>query len=320
MLLALLAPACDRPRPGDDAGTPRTLHFLIPGSPGGGWDLTARTTGESLRRTGLIQKASYENLSGGGGGRAIAHLVETSRAQHDTVMVASSTMLIQTLRGLSPIPLSELTPITSLIGDYGAFVVRFDSRWTSWQQVLEVLRSDPSRIKIGGGSVPGSLDHVVALLALREAEIDPAVVAYVPYDTGGKALGGLLAGEIDLLSTGLGESLEPMRARQARILAITAPNPISQAPGVPTLRQLGYDVEFVNWRGFFGAPTLPEHRADQYAVLFSRLSETDVWRDELARHGWERLCRSREDFEIFLDEQVEELEEMLISLGRPPRG
>ena len=50
------------------------IHFLIPGGAGGGWDGTARGTGEALTKAGLVGSASYENMSGGGGGKAIADL------------------------------------------------------------------------------------------------------------------------------------------------------------------------------------------------------------------------------------------------------
>ena len=46
-----------------------SVHFLIPGGAGGGWDGTARGTGEALTRAGLVGKATYENMSGGGGGK-----------------------------------------------------------------------------------------------------------------------------------------------------------------------------------------------------------------------------------------------------------
>ena len=59
-----------------------SIHFLIPGGAGGGWDGTARGTGEALTKSGLVGKASYQNLSGGGGGKAIAHLIETAEQQN----------------------------------------------------------------------------------------------------------------------------------------------------------------------------------------------------------------------------------------------
>ena len=46
------------------------VKFLIPGGAGGGWDGTARGTGEALTKSGLVGNATYENMSGGGGGKA----------------------------------------------------------------------------------------------------------------------------------------------------------------------------------------------------------------------------------------------------------
>ena len=62
-----------------------SIHFLIPGGAGGGWDGTARGTGEALTNAGLIGNASYENMSGGGGGKAIVHLIEI--ADHTSIAV-----------------------------------------------------------------------------------------------------------------------------------------------------------------------------------------------------------------------------------------
>ena len=44
------------------------LHFVVPGGAGGGWDGCARGTGEALVKSGLLESASFENMSGGGGG------------------------------------------------------------------------------------------------------------------------------------------------------------------------------------------------------------------------------------------------------------
>ena len=46
------------------------LHFVVPGGAGGGWDGCARGTGEALVKSGLLKSASFENMSGGGGGKA----------------------------------------------------------------------------------------------------------------------------------------------------------------------------------------------------------------------------------------------------------
>ena len=47
-------------------------HIVIPAGPGGGLDGTARESGRALVELGLVEHISYENVSGGGGGRAMA--------------------------------------------------------------------------------------------------------------------------------------------------------------------------------------------------------------------------------------------------------
>jgi len=53
-------------------------HLLIPAGPGGGLDGTARAVGQVLRSEGLIDRVSYQNTTGGGGGRAMSYFIETA--------------------------------------------------------------------------------------------------------------------------------------------------------------------------------------------------------------------------------------------------
>ncbi len=294
---------------------PSNLHFLVPGGAGGGWDGTARGTGEALTGAELIESASYENMSGGGGGVAIAHLIETADRQGDTLMVNSTPIIIRSLTGVFPQSFRDLTPIAAVIADYAAFVVAADSEFESWDDVLAAYREDPDSVKIGGGSVRGGMDHLVAALAFQAAGEDPLAVAYVAYDAGGDALAGLLTGETQLLSTGIGEALGQMEAGQVRILVMTGDERIPEAPDVPTLQELGYDVSFANWRGFFGAPGLSDERADAYAAVLGEMYDTEAWETVRARNGWTNFFRPRAEFVEFLEENEQVIGDMMRQLG-----
>lgn len=291
------------------------LHFLVPGGAGGGWDSTARGTGMVLRNAGLIESASFENISGAGGGKAIGMLIETADHQQETLMVNSTPIVVRSVAGLFPFSFRDLTPIARVIGDYQVLAVRTDSDIRDFGDVLDRFRKNPRSVKVAGGSVRGDLDHLVPALALRAAGEDPKRLAYVPYDAGGKALAGFLTGEGDVLSTSLSEAMEYRRAGRLRIIVVSAPVRVASAADIPTYIEQGIDFEFVNWRGFFSAPRLPAETADQYAEILRVMLETEEWETLRSRNGWQNLYLDRQAFGAFLERQEQDIRSLLIDLG-----
>lgn len=291
------------------------IHFLIPGGPGGGWDTTARGVGEALVKSKIKESASFENMSGGGGGRAIASLIESKNKQGDILMVNSTPIVLRALNGQIPFSYRDLTPVAGVIADYGAFVVRNDSPLKSWDDVLAIYKKNPHKFKVGGGSARGSMDHLVAAQAIQAGNLDGARLRYIPYDGGGQAKAGLLSGEADLLSTGFSEALEIANSGQARILAITSAEILADYPEVPTIKSLGYDMSFVNWRGFFAAPSVSQEKVDTYVQTLSKLLETPEWESVRKRNGWMNMFLAKEDFVASLETQEQQLKDIMLQLG-----
>jgi putative tricarboxylic transport membrane protein len=291
------------------------LHFLVPGGAGGGWDSTARGAGMVLRNAGLIDSASFENISGAGGGKAIGMLIETADHQQETLMVNSTPIVVRSVTKLFPFSFRDLTPIARIIGDYQVLAVRTDSEIRGFGDLLARFREDPRSVKVAGGSVRGDLDHLVPALALRAAGEDPRRLAYVPYDAGGKALAGFLTGEGDVLSTSLSEAMEYRRAGRLRIIVVSAPERVATAADVPTYVEQGIDFEFVNWRGFFSPPGLPAATADRYSNILREMLDTPEWETLRSRNGWQNLYLGRQDFGRFLEQQERDIRSLMLELG-----
>lgn len=291
------------------------VHFLIPAGPGGGWDGTARGVGEALIKSGLVSNVSYENLSGGGGGRAIAKLIETASRRQNTLMVNSTPLVVRSLQKIFPHSFRDLVPIASVIADYSCFVVSKNSPHKDWESVVEALLADPASVKVAGGSVRGSTDHIVFARAMQLRGANARDVIYIPYDGGGKAMAGILTGETDILSTGLSEAIDMKKAGEVRILAVTAAERIDEAPDIPTLKELGVDLEFANWRGFFAAPGLSPERYRDMEETIARLMETPAFERVRERNGWSRLHREGQAFYSFLERQEKEIGKLMAELG-----
>ena len=291
------------------------IHFLIPGGAGGGWDGTARGTGEALMKSGLVGSASYENMSGGGGGKAIGFLIENAKSNHGTLMVNSTPIVIRSLVGRFPHNFRDLTMIAGTIGDYAAFVVRKDSPLKSFKDLVAAFKENPRKVAVGGGSVPGGMDHIVVAQAMQAAGEDPTKVKYIPYDAGGKAMASLLSGEISALSTGFSEAVAMAKAGEVRIIGVTSADRIDAAPDAPTLKEQGYDAEFVNWRGFFAAPGLPAEKADAYRKAIAMMYDTPEWEAVRARNGWVNIHNPGDKFTAFLEKQEGIIKDLMKKLG-----
>ena len=291
------------------------VHFLIPAGPGGGWDGTARGIGEALQKSGLVTDLSYENLSGGGGGRAIAKLIETAPRQDHTLLISSTPMVVRSLQGIYPQSFRDLTVIGSVIADYTAIAVRADSEIVSLANLTERFMADPSSVKIAGGSVRGSTDHFIAARLFQLAGGDPRRVVYIPYDGGGKALAGLLTGETEVLSSGLSEMIEMYRAGDIRILGVTAADRLADEACIPTAREQGFDLVFANWRGFFAAPGLPDSRYAEMALTIESVVQTDAFERVRARNGWQTLLQTGPVFYRYLEQQEQDIGTLMREMG-----
>ena len=297
------------------------LHFVVPGGAGGGWDGCARGTGEALVKSGLLQSASFENMSGGGGGKALAWMIKTE--PKNTIMVQSTPIVLRSISRHSGyvsesartgvFSYKDVTPIVGIIGDFGAIAVPADSPYQSFADVVSAYNANPKSVKMAGGSTRGSMDHLIGALAFQSAGANPNNVVYIPYDGGGQALAGLLSGETQVLSTGFSEALGA--GDQVRILGITANDRSADAPDVPTLKEQGYDAYFVNWRGFFGPPNMDAADRYEIAKMLGDMQQTPEWEVVRKRNAYVNIYNPGFDFMGFLEKQTVEMTDLMKKLG-----
>lgn len=289
------------------------LHLIIPAGPGGGLDATARALGNAVVTMDQHAKVSYENRSGGGGGKAMAYFVSNADTLKNTLLVNSAPLIVRSLQGLFPHSYRDLTPIAGLIADPGVIAVRKDSKFQSWRDIAAALKGGKDRVFIAGGSVKGSLDHITLSLLAQAEGIDPRRLRYLAYDGGAKAQLALLSGEVDVMVSGLGETLAAHRAGTVRILGVT--NDRDDMDGMTSFVDQGLDVVFYNWRGVFAPLSTSAERREELKALMNTVTNTAAWQEQLARYGWQPMFLSGDDFTAYLAEQEILLTVVMTGLG-----
>ncbi len=303
---------------GGEASYPNgNLDFIAPGGAGGGWDLTIRTTAKVLADTGLVENPMpITNKPGAGGGVTLSYL-QTVDGDDKTVVVYSPPLLLINLNGSSEFSYKDTTPLARLIADYGAFVVTEGSKYQSINEVMEALKNDPKSVKIGGNSSAGSMDHIQFLMMAKAAGVEKLnEIDYISFQDGG-ATAQILGGHVDLLSTGLGDVEALVASGDLRVLAHTADHRVGEGvlAEIPTCIEEGIDGTFVNWRGIFGPPNMPEYAVKYWSDKLGEMVETPEWDAACTKNGWDKLYLNSEEFGTFLDEVNGEYEAILKDIG-----
>ncbi len=298
----------------DDTGAQvRGLRVLVPNTPGGGYDITARTAAKAMEDADLTRSVEVFNLPGAGGTVGLGRLV--NEAGNDKLVMSMGLGVVGSVHtNNSPSSLQDTTPIARLIQEPDIVVVAKDSPYQDIDQLIDAWQADPGKVAVGGGSSPGGPDHLASMLFAKAIGLAPKIVNYVSYDGGGELLASVLGGKIAFGVSGIGEYRDQIASGDLRVLAVTSKERVAGVDA-PTLRESGVDTEFVNWRGIVAPPGLSQNTTDKLVRLFSDLQTTPQWREALKTNGWTPAFMPGKEFGDFLADENDRVASVLTELG-----
>ena len=291
----------------------RGLRVMVPNSPGGGYDVTARTAAKAMEEGDLTRNVEVFNLPGAGGTVGLGRLV-SERGNDKMIMSMGLGVVGSVHTNKSPSSLQDTTPIAKLIEEPDIVVVAKDSPYRTVEDLVRAWQADPGNVPVGGGSSPGGPDHLAAMLFAKGAGLTPKSVNYVPFDGGGELLASVLGGKVAFGVSGVGESRDQIEAGELRVLAITSGERMDGIDG-PTLKESGVDVEFTNWRGIVAPPGISEVDQQRLIDLLTDLQATPQWQEALERNGWTKAFQTGDEFGEFLAQQDDQVADVLKELG-----
>ena len=311
-LTLMFIASCSKAKNNESDYPNEKLDFVAPSGVGGGWDLTIRTVAKVLSDTKIVKvPINVRNVTGESGA---VHLEAMQNKKGDayTITVFSPPIIFINLNGTTRYSFRNLKPLANLIADYGAFVVRADSKYETINDVMDDLKVNPKSVKIGGFSSVGSMDHIQFLIVAKATGVyNLNLIDYISFDD--NPANQLLEGNIDLFSTSLADIMGLVARGDLKVLAQTADRRIGTGikREIPTCIEQGIDAVFVNWRGLFGAPDMPEYAFDYWTNALAQLKDTREWKDACHQFDWDEYYLDSEDFVRFLEKSEEDYAVML---------
>jgi putative tricarboxylic transport membrane protein len=289
------------------------LKIMVPANPGGGWDTTGRALGKALQDAGVASSVTFENKGGAAGAIGLAQFVNASKGDPNSLMVMGAVMLGGLITGKPPVSLTQATPIARLSSEYNVFVLPSSSPLKSMKDVVEQMKKDPASVKWGGGS-RGATEHIAAAMLAREVGVDAAKINYVPFRGGGEATAAILGGNVTVGGSGYSEFQQYIESGKMRAIAVTSGTRL-KGLDIPTMKELGYNVEIGNWRGVYAPPGITPAQRQALTDMVLKAMKSKAWAEALEKNGWTPAVLAGKEFEDFVDREFASLRATMVKSG-----
>ncbi|MFF2345997.1 Bug family tripartite tricarboxylate transporter substrate binding protein [Pseudarthrobacter sp. NPDC058119] len=306
-------PAASNPNASGSTSVAKDITIDAPSGPGSGYDQTARALEKALKGEKLSDKIEVRNTQGAGGTVALSQFVQKSGTKD--LMLGGLSLVGATITNSAPNKLTDLTPVSRLIGEYEVIVVPAASPHKTLKDFLDALKANPGANPIAIGN-QGGVDHIWGGTLVKDAGVKPTDVNFVTFSGGGEALVALLGNKVAAGIAGYNEFGDQVDAGKLRILAVSSDKPIDVAPDAPTIKDAGYpNAVLVNWRGIFAPPGVSDADRKALSDVFAKLVESNTWKETVKTNGWSNEYLDSDKFKADLESQQTKTHDILTTLG-----
>lgn len=266
----------------------KPIEIIVPTTPGGGMDRTARLLQKILQDGGLVSvPVTVVNKPGGGGVVSLVYLNQHAGDAH-FIAINSPNLIANDINGRGSIKYRDVTPLANLFSEYTVVAVRADSPLRNGQDFVDRLRKDPAALAVSTPTTLGSVNHLSFALVAKSAGVDPRKLKAVVLGSGGDAVTALLGGHIDAHTGTPSSVIRMVQAGRLRVIGVLAPKRlVGPYADTPTWTEQGYRAVMDTWRGVIGPKGLNAGQVAYWDGLLAKAVATEIWKQALEQNTWE---------------------------------
>jgi tripartite-type tricarboxylate transporter receptor subunit TctC len=290
----------------------KPIEFVAHSSAGSGTDLFGRSVTELLTKEKIFtQPFIHSNRVGGSGVIAYKYIKSKRGDPHVVATMAVSVILNLSARPELDIPLDTVTPLARFAQDPQVIAVRAESKFMTFKEIVEAAAREPGVITAsvttptGGGRL---------LLYLIERETG-ARFRFVTFKGGGEAVLATLGGHVEITTENMSEMMPLVESKKMRVLAVSGERRFKNAPDIPTMREVGYNILAVTGRGFGMPPGVPKEAAAAMEAALKRVHDSAAYREYSERNMLEDAYLGSTEFAQQLVKERGERIEFLKHIG-----
>jgi tripartite-type tricarboxylate transporter receptor subunit TctC len=293
----------------------RPVTFINPFPPGGAADVVARPLAASLEP--LLKQPVVIETKAGAAGAVGAQFAANAKPDGYTILVhivsISGFAEVDKLFGRQPkFTRADFMPIARLTAGPMVLVVNDKQPYKNLKELVDDAKKRPNGIVFSSSGLYGAL-HLPTALFMKAAGIQ---MRRLPTNGGGPALTAILGNNSQVLVSSVAAAMTHIKAGKLRSLATFGEKRVASLPDVPTLKELGYDVEFSLWVGLFAPKGTPQAAVDRLRAETRKAVETEAFRAAIKNIGDEVAYLDAPEFARFWDQDAKRVESAVHSIGK----
>ena len=298
-----------------DAYPSHAITFINPFPPGGAADVVGRPLTAALEP--IIKQPCVIETKAGAAGQVGGQVAANAKPDGYTLLIhivsISGFAEVDKLFGRTPkFTRADFIPIARLTAGPMVLLVNAEQPYKTLKELVEDAKKNPDKLIFSSSGLYGAL-HLPTALFMKAAGIK---MKHLPTNGGGPALTAILGNNAQVLSSSIAAASAQVKAGKLRALACYGAKRSSAMPDVPTMKELGYDVEFSLWVGVFAPKGTPAAVVKTLGDSIKKASETDQFKTTIKNIGDEVAYLDQAGFAKFWDEDAKRVEAAVQSIGR----
>ncbi|MEW6453833.1 MAG: tripartite tricarboxylate transporter substrate binding protein [Pseudomonadota bacterium] len=298
-----------------DAYPSHAITFINPFPPGGAADVVGRPLAAVLEP--ILKQPCVIDTKAGAAGQVGAQAAAVAKPDGYTMLLHLTSISgfaeVDKLFGRTPkFTNDSFIPIARLVADPCAFLVNDQQPHKTLKEFVEDAKKRPDALIFSSSGLYGAL-HIPTALFTKAAGLK---LRHLPTNGGGPAVTAVLGNNANCLVSSVSAANTQIKAGKLRPLAQFGRERAKSLPDVPTMKELGYDVEYYLWVGVFGVKGTPANAINAMREAINKGAHSEQYKTALTNLGQELGYMDQPEFAKFWAEDTKRIEDAVRSIGR----
>jgi tripartite-type tricarboxylate transporter receptor subunit TctC len=284
--------------------------------PGGINDIITRPFAAAMEP--IVKQPVVVETKAGAGGQVGAQVAANAKPDGYTILSHNNGISgyaeVDKLFGRQPkTTRADFIPLARLVADPVLVLVNDQQPAKTLKEFIEAAKKAPESIVYSSGGLYGATHLPVALL---EKATGISKMRHLPTNGGGPAITALLGNNAQMSTQSTSATLQHIKSGKLRALASFGATRSKALPDVPTLKELGYDVEYYLWVGIFAPKGTPANIVATLSSAIEKAGHSDVFTSAVANLSLDSNFLGAKEFAAFWEADAKRSDEAVLLIGK----